>query len=246
VGSSLLSTEFGPVHCSLIDFQLVHRVGYDPAPWEWTDWKYAKTNGHFLGRWDDPDAMWRALYVGSTALACYLEVLAPLRPDPTLAGELADISVDDEDEARHPTVNPGELAFNWCEGRRVCAARMSGYFAVPGHHETLSTLRQQFLELARSCGCQDLDAGAIRDAKRELTQPISAWVYTLKSERNRPVDGIEYLSRHGDHLTLWAIYERGQTDSPPQLTDRDDQPVTPDDMDLSEAMRIHHIAWASA
>ena len=104
---------------------------------------------------------------------------------------------------------------------------MSGYFAVPWHHETLPTLRQQFLELARSCGCQDLDAGAIRDAKRELTQPISAWIYTLKSERNRPVDGIEYLSRHGDHLTLWAIYERGQTDSRPKLPTATTSPSLP-------------------
>lgn len=126
-----------------------------------------------------------------------------------------------------PQVNSGELAFNWCEGRRICSARMRGCFAVPGHHESLPTLRQQFLELARSCGCQDLDAGAIRDAKRELTQPILAWIYTLRSEDNQPGDGIEYLSRHGNHLALWAIYERGQTESPPQVTDRDDRPVTP-------------------
>jgi hypothetical protein len=244
VESTELSTKRGPLHYSSTDAVLVHRVGYAPAPWDWTDWKYASTSGHFLGRWDDPDAMWRALYLGSTALACYLEVLAPLRPDPALAGELADIDVDDEDAARHPTVVPGTLAYNWCEGRRICSGRMTGRFVVPGHHESLPTLRQQFLQLARSCGCEDLDAGAIRDAKRELTQRISAWIYTLGSETDQPVDGIEYLSRHGDHLKLWAIYERGQTDSPSQVANRNDNPVTPDDPDLTDAMRIHRITWA--
>ena len=150
--------------------------------------------------------MWRALYVWSSALACYLEVLAPFRPDPTVASDMAEIVVDDEDQSRHPTVAPGELAFSWCEGRRICSAQMSGCFALPGHHETLPTLRHQFLHLAHSCGCTDLDAAAIRDAARELTQPISAWIYTLIGPDTQQVSGIEYQSRHRDHLTLWTIY----------------------------------------
>src|SRR6476661_11152581 len=32
----------------------VHRVGYRPAPWNWTPWEYAGTDGRFHCRWDDP------------------------------------------------------------------------------------------------------------------------------------------------------------------------------------------------
>ena len=34
------------------------------------------------GRWDDPDGVWRTLYCGTSALACYLEVCAFARPSP--------------------------------------------------------------------------------------------------------------------------------------------------------------------
>lgn len=50
----------------------IYRVGYAPDPWEWTPWEYA-TDGRFAGRWDDPDGVWRTLYCGISALACYLE-----------------------------------------------------------------------------------------------------------------------------------------------------------------------------
>ena len=153
---------------------------------------------------------------------------------------MAEIVVDDEDELLYPTAATGELSISWCEPRRLCSAQMSRCFALPAHHETLPTLRQQFLQLAHRCGCTDLDAAAIRNTKRELTQPISAWIYKLRKPDTQPVSGIQYQSRHGDQLTLWAIYERDLTDSPPQITNHADKAVTPDDADLVEALRIPH------
>lgn len=93
---SSVKTELGPLNCSTVVDQEVHRIGYAPAPWDWTPWKHAQ-GGRFDGRWDDPDGNWRALYVGDCALACYLEVLAPFRPDPVLAQQLAEIVVGDDD-----------------------------------------------------------------------------------------------------------------------------------------------------
>lgn len=84
--------------------QRVFRVGYRPSPWQWTPWVYAD-HGRFDGRWDDPDGIWRTLYVGSSLLACYLELLARFRPDPVLADELA-VIVDDSDESAEATA-PG-------------------------------------------------------------------------------------------------------------------------------------------
>jgi hypothetical protein len=49
----------------------------------------------------------------------------------------------------------------------------------------------------------------------------------------------------GVEIGLWAVYERGQTDSPPQVVNRNDSPVTPDDPDLADAMRIHRITCAA-
>jgi len=46
---------------------------------------------------------------------------------------------------------------------------------------------------------------------------------------------------------LWAVYERGTAESPPEVTARQEPAaICPDDEALSEAMRIHRIAWLPA
>ncbi len=200
--------------------------------------------GKFEGRWDDPEGNWRALYVGECPLVCYLEVLAPFRPDPDLAAEMAEIVTDEDDP--FPTCEPGKLPYTWCEPRLRCSGKLSGDFAVPGHHKTLSSLRSRFLGLAKTHGCDDLDAGAIRHGRRALTQAISAWIYKNRTpDDERPVDGVEYLSRHGDEFKLWAIYERGtEHKCPPQIHAHFAPHVlTPEDPDLIAAMEIHKLEW---
>jgi RES domain len=238
-----IPTEFGPVQCTTLDEERVHHVGYKPDPWIWAPWEFAQ-GGRFSGRWDDSDGEWRAKYVGATRVACYLEVLASFRPDPTLE---ADMDVIESDDDEFPTIPPGRLDYGWCDERLVCTARLSGCFAVPSHHETLPTLREQFLPLATALGLTDIDAAAVREGEpRELTQSMSAWIYEIVGPDGERIDGIQYLSRHGDDLALWAIYERGSTESPPEVTARDEPGViSPDDEDLAEAMRIHRITWLS-
>ncbi|MBS9531987.1 RES domain-containing protein [Mycobacterium sp. M1] len=72
---ALIQTASGPLRYHHISDTGVYRVGYPVGPWSWTPWEYAD-HGRFDGRWDDPDGIWRTLYVGSSALVCYLEVLA--------------------------------------------------------------------------------------------------------------------------------------------------------------------------
>lgn len=181
-----IETVFGTVRCCRVDALPVYRVGYKPDPWHWTPWEFADEHGRFTGRWDDPAGVWRTLYAGSSALACYLEVLAVFRADPVAARDMDDIAVDDADDL-YPTVRPGELARAWCESRLICSAELSGCFVLIGHYETLPTLRRQFLPAAKECGLQDLDAAAIRDSRhRRLTQVISAWVYTLSTPDGEP------------------------------------------------------------
>lgn len=235
-----LTTSVGAVQCVGLDRRVVHRVGYRPRPWDWTPWEYAAA-GRFDGRWDDPDGIWRMLYTGSTELSCYLEVLAPFRPDPVLVSELAEVVDDDE---RFPTGLPGLLARDWCGPRLMCSGTLSGLFALPGHHESLPTLRKRFLASARRYGYEDVDAGLIRDGNRTLTQQISSWLRAQSAAEGRHADGIEYQSRHGDFLTLWAIYER-DVGSPnaPAVTGGPSREIGPSDTALVEALRIHEIRW---
>ncbi|MGH3638853.1 MAG: RES domain-containing protein [Mycobacterium sp.] len=234
-------TESGPVQCGRLDGADVHHVGYAPAPWDWADWEHARS-GRFQGRWDDPEGHWRAKYVSASPVGCYLEVLAAFRPDPDVQADMDLIECDDEADA---TVPPGSLDPSWCGARLFCSARLSGDFAVPGHHETLPTLREHFLDQARRLGVDDVDAATVRmSAPRELTQSISAWIYELVGPDGQRIDGIQYPSKHGDDFVLWAIYERGGTDSPAEVTDRSEpRVITPDDEALREAMRIHRIEW---
>jgi hypothetical protein len=97
-GAVRIETVFGLVHCSRVDALPVYRVGYKPDPWHWTPWAFADEHGRFTARWDDPAGIWRTLYVGSSALACYLEILAVFRADPVAARDMDDIAVDDADD----------------------------------------------------------------------------------------------------------------------------------------------------
>jgi hypothetical protein len=74
------------------------RVGFQPTPWDWTDWRYAP-NGRFSGRWDDLYGNVCTVYAGATLFVCLVEVLAKFRRDVALTAMLAEI--DDHDRYPH-------------------------------------------------------------------------------------------------------------------------------------------------
>ena len=80
---------------------------------------------------DDPGGEWRAKYVGATRVACYLEVLASFRGDPTLE---ADMDLIESDDDEFPTIPPGRLDYGWCEERLVCTERLSGPTSAVRRH----------------------------------------------------------------------------------------------------------------
>ncbi|SKT53348.1 Uncharacterised protein [Mycobacteroides abscessus subsp. abscessus] len=63
-----------------------------------------------------------------------------------------------------------------------------------------------------------------------------------------PLSGIEFHSRHGDGLLLWAIYERDHASTVAAELGgfAVDEDVRPGDTDLAEAMRIHRLRWLEA
>lgn len=226
--------------------QKIHRVGFAPDPWAWTPWIYAH-EGRFTGRWDDPEGTWRTVYGGVSAKACLLEVLAFARRDPHVEAGLAEIDEDPDDAARFPTsVATGQLSRTWCHPRMLTTARLDGCYALPSDENSLSTLRELFIVHAIRLGLADVDASAVRDSKpRELTQAMAAWFYQQATRRGDPLAGVQFQSRHGDGLHLWAVFERADdlsVSSHIELESR--SALTPDNAELAEAMRIHRLDWS--
>lgn len=242
----LIATESGDLACEEAAGRPVWRVGYAPEPWAWTPWQYAEA-GRFSGRWDDPDGVWRSVYIGQTPLACYLEVLAVFRPDPHLGGELAEIDEDPLDAREAPTTAGGALPRQWCEPRQIGTGRLHGWYAVPANVESLPTLRARFLRLAARYGLPDVDAAAIRHGEpRAFTQAVASWIYDHNGPDEEAIAGVRFDSRHGDGLGLWAVFERsGGGEVSPRITDTGHGNLDIDDPALVEAMRIHRLTWSS-
>jgi hypothetical protein len=224
----------------------VWRVGYRPDPWAWTPWQYAGETGRFSGRWDDPRGSFRTVYAGCELLACLLEVLAPFRPDPLLAEDLAGIDEDREDAAEYPSRRPGVVPATWLAVREASSATLSGVYCAVTDKESLPTLRAKFLPSALRYGLADLDAGVLRlSAPRLLTQEIAAWLYDLHDGSRDLFAGVQFESRHGDSLTLWAVFERDDDLAvSARLTAARTFPLQADHPDLLEAFRLHRLDWA--
>ena len=184
--------------------------------------------------------------MGESPLACFLEVLAFARLDSYLQDELARIDEASEDEASHPTLAGGLLPESWIWPRRVGSARPKGWHSVAGDKESLSTLRARFLALAIKLRLPDVDAGVIRLAEpREFTEAIAAWPYDQTGPDGTPLAGVQFSSRHGDGLTLWAVLERpGDGEVSALLQERQSEPVGQGDQELRDAMRIHRLQWS--
>lgn len=190
------------------------------------------------------------LYVGSTLYGCYLEVLAHFRPKVDAYLELDSI-VDDGYGQDYPTIGPGRVPGSWRKPRVAGSARLEGHFCRISSSITIGTLRQHLMPAAYRHGLDDLDAGALRlPAPRAFTQEVSAWLYRWRHPSlNIDLTGIQYRSRHGDDVYLWAIYER----RPPSRSDIcycsdaliecDARPVDWEDGDLQRAMESLGLIW---
>lgn len=212
----------------------VHRVAHGPDPWVWTPWQYAP----FGGRWDDPDSQYRVLYLGASRYGCYLEVLAQFRPDPKVLALYEALAPDDADQG-YPTVPQGVVPAEWLDGRIVGSAAMIGMFVPVGTADVLAWLRRHVAGLLIAHRIPDLDGAAIRSADRAFTQDLSRWLYAW-SGHGGPFDGVEFESRHGNRLEMWAVFERdGDAETSHLLTDTRHGPINRDDRDLQRALAVH-------
>jgi RES domain len=195
----------------------IFRVGWEPDPWRLPDWKYASGSPLTFGnRYDDPEGKYRVLYAGSSPLACFVEVLAKFRRDPGLADGLDEITVDPDDAAADSAVLPsGHVSTEWPRGRRLGIAEPAkGSYADLGTLRSLTTLRTEprVARALRAAGVADLDGATLRSTTpRSVTQQLSRIVF----EREPRFAGMHYLSKYGDDLHCWVIFEHPATAQAP-------------------------------
>lgn len=200
----------------------MRRVGRAPDPWAWTDWRWAE-RGHFGGRWDDVDDVddaYRTVYVGATEFACFVEVLAKFRRHTEVSAAVAAVRVSDADEALYPTERGGVLDVDWPDGRLSGVARLDGQYCFVTHSESVSALRALFATSYEGLlDERDFTAALLKEAeRRDVTQRVSRILYDYQDEERERLDGIEFLSRHGDDLRMWAVFERTQEVRSPGCT----------------------------
>lgn len=190
---------------------VLYRLGRGPDPWAWPDWAYASYDGTFGNRYDDPRGEYRVLYASSQRLGPFLETLARFRPDPAIV--LAEIADDPRDETFR-TAPAGIVPSSWLDARLLGTARCTTTFADIGHAKSLACLRESLALLMVHHGLDELDAAAIRtQAPRRFTQEISRHIYEYTTTNGeRAFQGIRYLSRLGDDIENWAIYEPAKID----------------------------------
>ena len=220
----------------------LYRIGRKPNAWAWPDWLRATADGTFGNRWDDPNGAYRVLYAASSLRGAFVEVLARFRPDPHVAAELARI-----DGRSGSGLPPGHLDRSWLERRCIGEATVRGSFAEIGHSESLARLQKELAHRLVHYGFQDLDGSAIRiRAPRRLTQEISRFVFEQTGRgRRRAFDGIRYLSRLGDDLRNWAIFEPiGQAHAASLVADVRLSRIGPRHPELRAALELLGIALA--
>lgn len=213
----------------------VFRIGREPDPWAWPDWAYAKSDGTFGNRWDDPRGIYRCLYVSSQRVGAFLETLAYYRPDPAVVAVLQDI------EGETDSLLPGHLpADDWFAARRLGTGRLRGAFADVAHSESLGYLRTELSGALLRHSIQDLDASTIRGpAPRAFTQEVSRHIYECTDVGKSQFDGIRYLSRFGDDVENWALFERARPMA--GLESLSVEQIAPGDNDLKMAIELHGV-----
>ncbi|GAA1681275.1 hypothetical protein GCM10010977_32380 [Citricoccus zhacaiensis] len=227
---------------SPVSSQPVWRVGFAPEPLAWAGWEYAK-DGRFSGRWDDANGEFRTTYLGASLYACLLEVLAFARKDTAVADELDDIEEDAEDAQEYPTAVPGHLDPAWLEPRMGAQAVLYGSYCNITASGSIAALRPVFISEAIKAGHNDFDAALLKSAStgaRKITQAVSSYLY------NEPgVDGIQFVSRHGDELMLWCVYEQpheGRVSK--HLTSLNQFKLTETTPELLQALELFGLKWA--
>jgi len=139
------------------------------------------------------------LYLSSTALGCYAETLARLRPTATMRALLQDEDPD--------FMVCGAVPRDWRTRRLqlTVTAPDSLPFLDVEHPRTHEYLTAALAEQLSRFGITQLDVSDVRGRNRLLTRTIAAWTYAAQDDDGPQYSGIRYLSRLGEH-ECWAVF----------------------------------------
>lgn len=225
----------------------VWRVGHSPDPWAWTPWLYASDAGRFNGRWDDQGAEFRTLYTSDSLFGCFLELLAPARPNDVAFAELAEIDDDADDARQYPDPERGAIGMAWLNDRLFGNATQTGTYAEITHSAALAWLVNAGVFDRLGIAPRDVDAALLKDGKqRDVTRSVARFLfYSRDATSQRPaVDGIAFRSRMGDEIRLWAVFERGTAVVSERISVwGSPQRVTDDNADLLQAFNLLDLHW---
>lgn len=197
------------------------RVGRDDDAWAVPDWAYAKEDGTFGNRFDDPMGVYRVLYASSQRLGCFIETLARFRVDVSFVADLALMENGEDDFTAFGTVRRA-----WLKGRCIGTANVEGEFADIYALGWVSHLRTALAGVAVKLGMKDFDLSSLEPAEpRLLTQQAGRIAFKLG------FTGVFYHSRYGHSIENWALFE------PFRIANRKSKRVNEKDPDLVEALR---------
>ncbi|MBK5222027.1 MAG: RES domain-containing protein [Acidimicrobiia bacterium] len=171
------------------------------------------------------------LYASTQRVATFVECLAYFRPDIGVIAGMRAIVGDDGDEE---PPGAGLVPAGWIERRCVGRGTLVGDHVDIGHHESLARLRSELAARVVHHGLHDLDGAAIRlTAPRAFTQEVSRYVFEQTVDGRRRWNGLAYLSKHGDDLQNWAVFEHAHPENI-HVTE-----FASDDADLVVALALH-------
>ena len=151
------------------------RVGRDRDAWAVPDWAYAKEDGTFGNRFDDPMAVYRVLYASSQRLGCFIETLARFRVDVSFVADLALMENGEDDFAAF-----GAVRRAWLKGRCIGSANVEGSYADIYAVGWVSHLRAALAGTAVKLGMEDIDLSSLERAEpRLLTQRAGRIAFEL-------------------------------------------------------------------
>jgi hypothetical protein len=204
------------------------RVGRDDDAWAVPDWAYAKEDGTFGNRFDDPMGVYRVLYASSQRLGCFIETLARFRVDVSFIADLALMENAEDDSTALGTIRRA-----WIKGRCIGSANVEGEYADIYALGWISHLRTALAEIAVRLGMEDIDLSSLERAEpRLLTQQAGRNTFELGYA------GVYYHSRYGHSIENWAIFEDWVIAERFPIHEPNSYKVTEDDPDLIEALSV--------
>jgi len=188
----------------------VYRVGRLPNPFAIPSWAYARPDGTFDGRFDDPHGRrglpeaqrFRVLYFATENAAAFRETLASLRPDLMLLSNAG--AMPPGSRAARPVIPA-----SWRLGRRLGAATLGSSlpFVDLTAAETTQRIRADLSTVALGLGLNDIDFSTVVGPQRIFTQEIARYVYDQTQVTGAPsYAGLRYLSRLNPSWECWAVF----------------------------------------